>query len=60
MNNLADGQFQLKSLPGYWAIGEMLNWDAPTGGYLLQACFSQGALAAEQILNRSSDALTPE
>jgi uncharacterized flavoprotein (TIGR03862 family) len=40
--------FQLKKMPGNYVIGEMLNWDAPTGGYLLQACFSMGyCLAAE-------------
>lgn len=38
-----DEHFQLKKLPGNYCIGEMLNWDAPTGGYLLQACFSMGA-----------------
>lgn len=32
--------FELKKLPQHYCIGEMLNWDAPTGGYLLQACFS--------------------
>ncbi|SMO43895.1 BaiN/RdsA family NAD(P)/FAD-dependent oxidoreductase [Solitalea koreensis] len=37
-----DTDFQLKKLPGHYAIGEMLDWDAPTGGYLLQACFSMG------------------
>lgn len=35
-------QFELKKLPGNFVIGEMLDWDAPTGGYLLQACFSMG------------------
>jgi uncharacterized flavoprotein (TIGR03862 family) len=37
-----DGNFQLKKIPGHYALGEMLDWDAPTGGYLLQACFSMG------------------
>jgi len=37
-----DDNFQLKQLPNHYVIGEMLNWDAPTGGYLLQACFSMG------------------
>ena len=32
----------LKKLPHHYCIGEMLDWDAPTGGYLLQACFSMG------------------
>lgn len=49
--NEVDGQFQLKKLPGHYAIGEMLDWDAPTGGYLLQACFSMG-YALAQHLNR--------
>jgi uncharacterized flavoprotein (TIGR03862 family) len=45
--NEIDTDFQLKKLPGHYVIGEMLDWDAPTGGYLLQACFSMAnALAA--------------
>jgi uncharacterized flavoprotein (TIGR03862 family) len=35
----------LKRLPGVFAAGEMLDWDAPTGGYLLQACFASGTHA---------------
>ena len=38
--NAVDANYQLKKLPNQYCIGEMLNWDAPTGGYLLQACFS--------------------
>lgn len=34
--------FELKSLKNHYCIGEMLDWDAPTGGYLLQACYSMG------------------
>ncbi len=33
---------ELKKLPGVHVVGEMLDWEAPTGGYLLQACFSTG------------------
>jgi hypothetical protein len=44
-----DERFQLKKLPGVFAIGEMLDWDAPTGGYLLQACFSMGAWVASNL-----------
>ncbi len=40
-----DETLQIKRAPGIWAAGEMLTWDAPTGGYLLQACFSQGYVA---------------
>ncbi len=42
--------FALKALPGVYAIGEMLDWEAPTGGYLLQACFSTAIAAARAIL----------
>lgn len=34
-------------LPGVFAAGEMLDWEAPTGGYLLQACFASGRIAGE-------------
>ncbi len=42
--------FMLKSKPKVFAAGEMLNWEAPTGGYLLQACFSTAVAAAHGIL----------
>lgn len=42
--------FELKALPGVYCVGEMLDWEAPTGGYLLQACFSTAVAAAEAIL----------
>lgn len=44
-----DGDFMLKRLPGVFVAGEMLDWEAPTGGYLLQACFATGVAAAEGI-----------
>ncbi len=40
-----DERFMLRSRPGVFAAGEMLDWEAPTGGYLLQACFSTGVAA---------------
>ena len=43
--------FELKALPGVYAVGEMLDWEAPTGGYLLQACFSTAVRAARAILS---------
>jgi hypothetical protein len=46
-------------LPGVFAAGEMLDWEAPTGGYLLQGCFSTGALAARGIGIWLGDAGTP-
>jgi predicted flavoprotein YhiN len=44
-----DEHFQLKKLPNHYVIGEMLDWDAPTGGYLLQACFSMGYNLAHHL-----------
>lgn len=44
-----DQDFMLKRLPGVFVAGEMLDWEAPTGGYLLQACFATGIAAAEAI-----------
>ena len=38
-------QLQLKAQPAVFCCGEMLNWDAPTGGYLLTACFATGRAA---------------
>jgi uncharacterized flavoprotein (TIGR03862 family) len=46
-----DKDFQLKKLSNHFAIGEMLDWDAPTGGYLLQACFSMGKSLADHLNN---------
>ncbi len=46
-----DDTYMLKALPGVFAAGEMLDWEAPTGGYLLQACFSTGVAAASGIIN---------
>ncbi len=47
-----DEHFMLRSLPGVFVAGEMLDWEAPTGGYLLQACFSTGVAAARGVLRR--------
>lgn len=44
-----DEDFQLKKLYDHYIIGEMLNWDAPTGGYLLQGCFSMGFNLAKHL-----------
>jgi hypothetical protein len=52
-----DAGFMLKRLPGVFVAGEMLDWEAPTGGYLLQACFATGVAAAEgieRLLNKPS------
>ncbi len=46
-----DENFQLKKIPNTYAIGEMLDWYAPTGGYLLQGCFSMGFALADYLNN---------
>jgi uncharacterized flavoprotein (TIGR03862 family) len=45
-----DADFMIRRLPGIFASGEMLDWEAPTGGYLLQASFATGAAAARGTL----------
>nr|WP_246788586.1 TIGR03862 family flavoprotein [Bradyrhizobium sp. CCBAU 53421] len=45
-----DPHFMLRRLPGVFAAGEMLDWEAPTGGYLLQASFATGAAAGKGAL----------
>ena len=45
-----DADFMIRRLPGVFAAGEMLDWEAPTGGYLLQASFATGAAAGRGVL----------
>ena len=45
-----DADFMIRRLPGVFASGEMLDWEAPTGGYLLQASFATGAAAGRGAL----------
>ena len=45
-----DDNFMIRRLPGVFAAGEMLDWEAPTGGYLLQAAFATGAAAGRGVL----------
>ena len=45
-----DADFMLRRLPGIFAAGEMLDWEAPTGGYLLQASFATGVAAGRGAL----------
>jgi uncharacterized flavoprotein (TIGR03862 family) len=45
-----DADFMIRRLPGLFAAGEMLDWEAPTGGYLLQASFATGAAAGRGVL----------
>lgn len=51
-----DEEFMLRAMPGVFVAGEMIDWEAPTGGYLLQAAFATGAAAgrgAGRWLNRA-------
>jgi uncharacterized flavoprotein (TIGR03862 family) len=45
-----DDKLMLKALPGVFCAGEMLDWEAPTGGYLLSACFASGRVAGQGAL----------
>jgi len=46
-----DQRLMLRALPGVFVAGEMLDWEAPTGGYLLTACFASGRVAAGGVLD---------
>ncbi len=45
-----DARLMVRARPGLFCAGEMLDWEAPTGGYLLSACFASGRVAAEGAL----------
>jgi hypothetical protein len=45
-----DATLMLRKLPGVFVAGEMIDWDAPTGGYLMQGCFATGTRAARSAL----------
>lgn len=47
-----DERLMLTAMPGIFACGEMLDWEAPTGGYLLQGCMASGVAAGEGVLAR--------
>ena len=44
-----DQHFMLTAMPGVFVAGEMLDWEAPTGGYLLNACFATGLCAGQGV-----------
>jgi predicted flavoprotein YhiN len=50
-----DSSLMLERLPGIFCAGEMLDWEAPTGGYLLTACFASGRIAGEGAARRARD-----
>lgn len=45
-----DGNLMVRTAPGLFCAGEMLDWEAPTGGYLLTACFASGYVAGQGVL----------
>ncbi|MEX1115698.1 MAG: TIGR03862 family flavoprotein [Akkermansiaceae bacterium] len=45
-----DAALMLKKLPGIFVAGEMIDWEAPTGGYLMQGCFATGTRAAKSAV----------
>lgn len=47
-----DENLMLKSQPGLFVAGEMIDWEAPTGGYLMQGCFATGTLVGEAVVAR--------
>ena len=65
-----DDRLMLRRVPGVFVAGEMLDWEAPTGGYLLQATFATAVAAADGVLEylqipnaaltESSPSATPE
>ncbi|MDP4879024.1 MAG: NAD(P)/FAD-dependent oxidoreductase, partial [Opitutales bacterium] len=42
-----DTQLMIRELPGVYCAGEMIDWEAPTGGFLIQGCFATGTVAGE-------------
>lgn len=46
-----DEHLMLRAMPGVFCAGEMLDWEAPTGGYLLTACFASGRMAGQGAAN---------
>lgn len=51
-----DERLMLRRRPGIFAAGEMLDWEAPTGGYLLQGCLATGAAAGRGVVSWLADA----
>jgi uncharacterized flavoprotein (TIGR03862 family) len=50
MFNSLDENLMIRELPGVFCAGEMLDWEAPTGGYLLTACFASGRVAGAGVV----------
>jgi uncharacterized flavoprotein (TIGR03862 family) len=54
-----DARLMLRALPGVFCAGEMLDWEAPTGGYLLTACFASGRIAGAGAVTWLESATLP-
>jgi len=52
-----DERLMLRTMPGVFCAGEMLDWEAPTGGYLLTACMATGRAAGLGLLAWWADCL---
>jgi uncharacterized flavoprotein (TIGR03862 family) len=50
-----DESLMVRKLPGVFAAGEMIDWEAPTGGYLLQGCFATGTRAGRAAAGRRAE-----
>ncbi len=57
--NAVDDHLMLRAKSGVFIAGEMLDWDAPTGGYLLTGCFASGCIAARGVLNYLAAVVEP-
>ena len=55
-----DSNLMLRQLPGVFCAGEMLDWEAPTGGYLLTACFASGREAGECVIRWLTQGVSEE
>jgi len=54
-----DEHLMVRALPGVFCAGEMLDWEAPTGGYLLTACFASGYHAGRGVMGWLASSLQP-
>lgn len=57
--DMLNEDLMVKQFPGLFCAGEMLDWEAPTGGYLLSACFASGKIAGEGVVRWHACGLTP-
>jgi predicted flavoprotein YhiN len=58
--NALDEHLMISAMPGVFCAGEMLDWEAPTGGYLLTTCFATGRAAGLGVLKYLNDTTLQE